>query len=78
MLRPTTHFEQVSLQIVARIIGEQASAETATEAEPLTREGKSETGLPVPSKVRSAREAKRIMGTTRTRRFRARAAPEDR
>jgi hypothetical protein len=74
MLRLTTHFEQVSLEIVARILGEQASAETATEAEPGTGEGKSETGLLARSTVKSAGEAKPIMPSTRTRRLRAHTA----
>jgi hypothetical protein len=78
MLRLTTHFEQVSLEIVARILGEQASAETATEAEPVMREGKSETGLLAPSTVKSAREAKPIMQSTRSRRLRAHTAPDER
>jgi hypothetical protein len=78
MLRLTTHFEQVSLEIVARILGEQASAEMATEAGPVTHEGKSETGLLAPSTVKSAGEGKRILRSTKTRRLRAHTSPNER
>jgi len=40
MLKPTTHFEQVPLKIIKRIIGEEIPPETVTKQGPKTRRKK--------------------------------------
>jgi hypothetical protein len=45
MLRPTTHFEQVPLEIVRQIIEKQAREETPTEVDREINPNRSETAL---------------------------------